>query len=72
MAGTIISTTIISTTIMAATIMAATIITITYYYNYYYYSYYRNMAPAYPSHRILQLSDFVLYLEPGLGEVLEN
>ena len=57
---------------MAATIMAATIITITHYPNYHYHSYCRNVAPAHPSHRVLQPPDFVLYLGPGPGEVLKN
>ena len=61
-----------ATTTMAATIMAATIITITHYHDYHYHSYCRNVAPAYPSHRVLQPPDFVLYLEPGPGEVLKN
>ena len=30
------------------------------------------MAPAHPSHHVFQPPDFVLYLGPGLGEVLEN
>ena len=30
------------------------------------------MAPAHPNHRVLQPPDFVLYLGPGPGEVLEN
>ena len=29
-------------------------------------------ASAHPSHHIFQPPDFVLYLEPGPGEVLEN
>ena len=72
MAGTTMSTTTMSTTTMAATIMAATTITITHYHDYHYHSYCRNVAPAHPSHRVLQPPDFVLYLEPGPGEVLKN
>ena len=30
------------------------------------------MAPAHPSHHVFQPPDFVLYLGPGPGEVLEN
>ena len=30
------------------------------------------LASAHPSHHVFQLSDFVLYLESGLEEVLEN
>ena len=30
------------------------------------------LASAYPSHHVFQPPDFVLYLGPGPGEVLEN
>ena len=30
------------------------------------------MAPAHPNHHVFQPPDFVLYLEPGPGEVLKN
>ncbi|KAF6235803.1 hypothetical protein HO173_005998 [Letharia columbiana] len=72
MAGTTMAGTTMSTTTMAATIMAATTMTITHYHDYHYHSYCRNVAPAHPSHRVLQPPDFVLYLGPGPGEVLEN